>query len=54
LQFVTILFLKVMRLCKPICASRILRCCFERYELVQTTAKALWHEGIALDELSVT
>ena len=29
-----------------------LRCCFERYELVRTTSKALWHEDIALDEWS--
>ena len=41
LEFVKVLFLKVMQLCKPICASRTLRCCFARYELVRTTAKAL-------------
>jgi len=45
----------MMQLCKPICAARTLRCCFERYELVRTTARALWHEeDIALDERSVT
>jgi len=54
LEFVKILFLKVMQKCKPICASRTLRCCFERFELVRTTAKALWHEDVALDEWSVT
>jgi len=42
-----------MQLCKPIRAARTL-CCFERYELVRTTARALWHEDIALDEWSVT
>jgi len=36
-EFVKVLFLKVMQLCKSICASRTLRCCFERYELVRTT-----------------
>jgi len=35
-----------MQLCKPICASRTLRCCFKRFELVRTTAKALWHEDV--------
>jgi len=54
LEFVKVLFLKVMQLCKPICAARTLRRCFERYELVRTTAKALWHEDIALDQWSVT
>jgi len=54
LDFVKLLFLKVMQLCKPIRAAQTLRCCFERYELVRTTAKVLWHEDIALDEWSVT
>jgi len=41
LEFIKVLFLKVMQLSKPICAVRTLRCCFERYELVRTTARAL-------------
>jgi len=54
LEFVKLLLLKVMQLCISICAVRTLRCCFERYKLVRTTAKALWREHIALDEWSVT
>ena len=54
LEFVKLLFLKVMQLCISICAAQTLRCCFERYKLVQTTAKALWREHIAPDEWSVT
>jgi len=30
-----------MQLCKRVCAARTLRCRFERYELVRTTAKVL-------------
>jgi len=33
-------FLKLMQLCKLICAGRASECCFERYELVQATTKA--------------
>ena len=40
LEFVNVLFLKVMQLSKPICEALFLRC-FERYELVRTTARAL-------------
>jgi len=40
LVFVKTLFFKVMQLCKPICSAQTSRCCFERYELVWTTAKA--------------
>jgi len=32
--------------CKPIWAEWTSRCCFEHYERVQTTAKALWHEEV--------
>jgi len=53
-EFVKLLFLNVMQLCKPIRAAQSLRCCFERYELVPNTAKFLWHEDIAFDEWSVT
>jgi len=49
LEFVKV-FLKMMQLCKQICAAQTLRCCFERCELVRTTARALWYE----DEWSVT
>jgi len=41
LEFIKVLLLKVMQLCIPICAAGTLRCCFERYELVRTTARAL-------------
>jgi len=41
LEFAKLSFLKVMQLCKPICAAQTLRCCFERYEVVRTTARAL-------------
>jgi len=54
LEFVKFLFLKVMQLCKPICAARTLRCCFDRYELVRHKARGLWREDIASDEWSVT
>ena len=54
LKFMKVLFLNMMKLCKPVCAARILKCWIERYELVRTTARVLWHEDIALDELSVT
>jgi len=50
LEFIKVLLLKVKQLCKPICAAGTLRCCFERYELVRTTARALCHEDIAIDE----
>jgi len=55
LEFVELLFLKATQLCKrkPICAAWISRCCMGRYELVRTTAKASWQEGIARDEWSV-
>jgi len=35
-----------MQLVKPICAAWTSRCCFERHELVRTTAKDLWHDVI--------
>jgi len=54
LEFVKFLFLKVMQLCKPICAARTLRCSFDRYELVRHKARGLWREDIASDEWSVT
>ena len=49
LEFIKVLLLKMMQLCKPTCAARTLRCCFERCELVRTTARALWHEVIRTD-----
>lgn len=43
LEFVKILFLQVMQLFTSLCAAQTSRYCFERFELVQITAKALWH-----------
>jgi len=49
LEFVKVIFLKVLQLCRLICASRTCRC-FECYERVWTTAQASWQEDSALDE----
>ena len=39
MEFVKVLFLKVLQLCKPICASRTQRCCLQRCERVRTTVR---------------
>jgi len=41
LESVKILFLLKLQLSKPICVAYNSRCCFERYEFVQITVKAL-------------
>jgi len=51
LESVTILFLKVMQLCKPIFAAWTSKLCFKHSERVQTTTKALWHKYTALEYL---
>ena len=52
LEFVKVLCLKSVAIVQTDLCSADLFCCFERYELERTTAKALWHEDIALDEWS--